>query len=133
MDRKTLKNCRAMKFEMEQLDELILRVDARRKESKIARLTQTPKGKGTASSPVENDTAQWDFLKSIYEQRREMLAKTCIEVENLIDKLEPTERMLMRYRYIDALSWRKVAQKIHYEEQSARNLHNKILKSLFEK
>ena len=50
-----------------------------------------------------------------------------IKIEKVIETLEPTERTLMRLRYIDGAEWIEVAEAIHYEWTQTHRIHAKAL------
>ena len=62
------------------------------------------------------------------------LATALVEVETLIASLDsPTQRDLLRYRYIDGLTWEAVCVAINYGWRQAHNLHGAALDKLLEK
>ena len=130
VDKKTLSNYRAMEVEMAQLEELIARMEARILEPKTSKLSSTPKGGGNASDVIASNIARLHALRDMYNQKWDELLESRRSVESAIDNLPPKERTLMRYRYVEALSWKKIAKKMGYSEQHVKNLHLKITKKL---
>lgn len=53
-------------------------------------------------------------------------------IENLIDQLDERGKLLMRYRYIDCLTWEEIACKMYYTWQHMHRIHSKCLISLEE-
>lgn len=49
------------------------------------------------------------------------------EIEDSISSLEPAERVLMRLRYIEGLTWEQVAVEMHYSYKWVCVLHGRIL------
>ena len=130
MDRNTLRSYRAIVFEIEQLKELIERIEASSVEPKAPKLSNAPKGKGGASDSIAQNYARLESLRSLYNRRVEELTTVAVEVEAAIEELRPLERTIMRYRYIEAQSWRKIARKVKYSEQHVKNIHWSALKKI---
>lgn len=64
------------------------------------------------------------------EKIREML-RTKEEIEQVIDSLEDdTLRRLMKYRYINGMTWELIAVKMNYTYQWVWELHGKALRNL---
>lgn len=130
MDKKTLLNYRAMELELEQLSELIERVDARITEAKIPKLSLQPKGQGMAHDVIGANLAHLEALKEMYERRCNTISSTLMEIEEAIDGLESSERILMRYRYIEGMKWNDIAEKMKCSERDAKREHGRILQKL---
>lgn len=130
MDKKTLQNYRAMDKELKQLEELIERIDARICEAKTSHLTPEPKGGGYAADATLNSLAMLEKLRGMYNRKWDALIALRTEIELVIDHLEPAERLLIRYRYIDGLEWYKVARKLSYSERHTKRRHGEILKKM---
>ena len=53
------------------------------------------------------------------------------EVDKAISEIEdPTQRMIIRLRYMDGLSWEKISDKTHYSERWCKELHSRGLMGL---
>ena len=66
-------------------------------------------------------------LQAFYDRLREKLTTDLLEVENAIEMLDPTERTLMRLRYIDGLSWQAICLRISYSWQQTHRIHARAL------
>lgn len=116
-----LKRCRRLKNEGEDLREWIERLQSA-VESVTQRLSHTPGG-----GQDHDKLAQ--YLAKIDELRRRLLDKQveweslCFDVENTIDRLDPSKRQIMRLRYIHGLEWRDVAERACYSEARCYVLH----------
>ena len=51
-------------------------------------------------------------------------------IENIINKLDQREKLLMRLRYIDCFSWEEICVKMHYEWRQTHYTHAAILKKI---
>ena len=71
-----------------------------------------------------------DIIRPLYELYRTKLTELVdgqLKIEKAIEELNPTERELMRLRYIDGADWTEVAATIHYEWTQTHRIHAKAL------
>lgn len=121
------------------LSYLDIKAERRQIEREIARLAD-PKGTNWDGMPrgsVGGDVmagivAKRDALRRKYEAKLADLTAAQTEIEETIDGLEPKERRLMRYRYIDGLEWEEVCVKMCYSWRQTHRLHSAILDKLLE-
>ena len=66
-------------------------------------------------------------LRDLYRQKLQELLDGQFQIEKAIEDLTPTERELMRLRYIDGADWTEVAATIHYEWTQTHRIHAKAL------
>ena len=52
------------------------------------------------------------------------------EIERAIEVLEPRERALLRYHYIDGLKFDKCAEKMHYCRKTIYSIHKEAIRKL---
>lgn len=130
MDRKTLKDMRTLEREIQQLEELITRIQARKTEPKNQKLTATPKGKGGAGDSTGSTLVLLEKLLDRYNEKRVSLINKRIAFEDAIDSLTSFERTIMRYSYIDCLKWNQIAKKMKYSEQHIKNVHWEAVKKI---
>ena len=77
-----------------------------------------------------------NIVAKIQEKEIKLLAKLDAiiaeeeEIEKVITKLETTERILMRYRYIQGLDWEKICVEMHYSWQHIHKIHKRILEKI---
>ena len=76
------------------------------------------------------DQATLRPLKKLYKTKLEALVAETLKIEKAIEALTPTERELVRLRYIDCLPWFRVAAGIHYSEPQARRIDQYIMQKL---
>lgn len=70
-------------------------------------------------------------LKTEYELLHSKAIEACRRIENMINNLEdPGHRALLRYRYINHLSWDDVAEKIPCSKAYVHQLHLEILEKI---
>lgn len=73
-----------------------------------------------------------DDLAALYREKRRGLAARLRAVEEALETLGPTERTLMRLRYIEGLSWQAVSLRIHYSWKQTHVIHKNALRKLAE-
>ena len=73
-----------------------------------------------------------DDLAALYREKRQELAERLRSVEEALETLGPTERTLMRLRYIEGMSWQAVSMRIHYSWKQTHRIHKNALRKLAE-
>lgn len=130
--KKRLKSYRAIQQERQHLLEEIKRVEATLDGLKAPSWDGMPRG-SDVSDPVLQAVEQYDTLLCRHRAQEAALAATLVEVETLIASLDsPTERDLLRYRYIDGLNWEAVCVAINYGWRQTHNLHSAALGKLLD-
>ena len=66
-------------------------------------------------------------LRDLYRERLQVLIAGQLKIEQAIESLSPTERELMRLRYIDGADWTEVAATINYEWAQTHRVHARAL------
>lgn len=86
------------------------------------------------SNKTSNPTAEKAFaladLKERYERKVEELARKCNDIEDMIERLDPNERRLIRLRYIEGMQWERVCVAMHYSWKQVHRIHGRILDKL---
>ena len=88
-----------------------------------------PRGSGI-SDPTGKAGATMATISSRIDNLLVRLLELRDEIERVIEHLPPRERMLMRYYYIDCMTWEQVAERMHYSRQHTLRLHGLILTKL---
>lgn len=112
--------------ELDKLYEKLEKINVRIKRIKSSNFSLTPRG-GIAQSI--------DDLISLEEECQDKIVKKMISLENIkidiedsIDTLEDTKlRILLKYLYIDNLSYKEVSIKMSQSERHLRRLHNEAI------
>lgn len=71
-----------------------------------------------------------DDLAALYRVKRQELAERLRLIEEALETLGPTERTLMRLRYVEGLSWQAVSMRIHYSWKQTHRIHKNALRKL---
>lgn len=66
-------------------------------------------------------------LRELYREKLQTLIDGQLKIEKAIEDLNPTERELIRLRYIDGADWVDVAETIHYEWAQTHRVHSRAL------
>lgn len=129
MTKERLRAYAEIKKEREQLRQQLEEVEAALYYPKIQRLTDMPASPQGGNN--QEDLAIYHIeLRERYRAKMEELAAEQLAIEQAIESLEPTARMLMRYRYIDGLKWEEVAVRMNYSWTQTHDIHGKALKQL---
>lgn len=86
-------------------------------------------------SPEANiayDTEDGRTLLALYRAKRDDLVATQKRIEDAIDALGPTERTILRARYLEGRSWTAICQEVHYSRTQAIRIHDKAVRMLGE-
>lgn len=63
----------------------------------------------------------------LYREKLAELIQGQLQIERAIESLNPTERTLMRMRYIDGAEWLDICETIHYEWTQTHRIHARAL------
>ena len=74
-----------------------------------------------------DDVGVTDSLRDLYHEKLRELTECQLRIEKAIESLTPTEREVMRLRYIDGAEWMEVAETIHYEWTQTHRIHARAL------
>lgn len=99
---------------------------------KVASTNSGPRSPGIGN-PVHDAVARKTELESQYYRKVAQMMDAQKEIEALIDCLEPVERQIMRYRYLDGLAWEEVCVKIGYSWRQTHRTHSRALDTILEK
>ena len=73
-----------------------------------------------------------DDLAALYREKRQELAERLRAMEAALETLGPTERTIMRLRYVEGLSWQAVSMRVHYSWKQTHRIHKNALRKLAE-
>lgn len=101
-------------------------------ETKITKTTKqiNPEILAKASGGInanEDLIIEYIELKNELENKLKELIKSEKELEKELEKIDcPLDRMIMRYRFVEGMTWKKIAQKIGCNETQIYRLRRKI-------
>lgn len=133
MTKERLRRYQDIKREQKQLSERLEEVEAVLYSPKSQQPTGMPfSGSQPEGSALENLSNYHMELQERYRAKLEELAAEQLAIEQAIEPLDATYRMLLRYRYIDGLKWEEVCIKMNYSWRQTHYLHGRALQQLRE-
>lgn len=133
MTKEELRAYRTLAAERDHLLDEIAMVDARLYGPRVLTLTGMPSGshaeEGDAMAALTDKAAA---IRARYAVLIEELADRLLAIEDAIGGLEPVKRRLLRLRYIDGLTWERVAVEMDYSWTQVHRLHGEALAELRE-
>ena len=69
-------------------------------------------------------------LQEKYEAKIAEMTAEMLQIEVAIETLDPTARMLLRYRYMDGLKWEEVCVRMNYSWMQTHRIHANALNQL---
>jgi DNA-directed RNA polymerase specialized sigma subunit len=132
MTKERLRNYQTIKREREQLRQQLEEIEAALYYPKVQQLTGMPHGGTKEGNPQEELIIHHIELQDRYRAKLEELAAEQLAIEEAIESLDPTARMLLRYRYIDGLKWEEVCYRLNYSWRQTHRLHGEALQKLRE-
>lgn len=127
--KKTLNSYRELQAEQRQLQEELLRLEAVMSSPGGPNLDGMPKAPGIGN-PVERMVIKHVTLQERYTEQLAKMAEQQTDIEDLIESLEPTERRLARFRYIDGMDWESVCVMMCYSWRQTHRIHGRMLDKL---
>lgn len=126
--KKQLNSYRDLIAEHKHLEEELERLDALSISG--PNLDGMPRGGSGPSNPVERLALKRLTLQNRYTEQMERMVEQQTAIEDLIESLDPTERILARFRYIDGLTWEEVCYHINYSWMQTHRIHGRMLDKL---
>lgn len=131
MTKERLRNYAILKEERNQLRRQLEELEAALYYPKIQRLNGMPSAPSKENA-LELMVAHHAELQEKYEAKIAEMNAEMLFVETAIENLEPTARMLLRYRYLECLKWEEVCVKMNYSWMQTHRIHANALKQLNE-
>lgn len=75
------------------------------------------KVKSSPRDPMPAYIAEAEEIDELIRSLKDMLREAENEIISVITILDATEAMIIRYRYVDGLSWEKVAREVNYSRR----------------
>ena len=130
MTKVQLRSYRHIKIEKDNLDRTIKELEEVIYSPRIAQNDGQPHGSSSSGSIVERAAIKHAELLERYQRKTIELAAAMLAIEEAIEVLDPTERMLMRLYYIDGLTWEEVSYEINYSWRQVHRIHRRALEKL---
>lgn len=104
MTKEQLRQYRSLKIEIDHLEDRIVRLDMTGHNDDIVKP-----------------------LQDTYRKKLAVLVEGQLNMEEAIESLSPTERELIRMRYVDGAEWAEIADALHYEWAQTHRIHARAL------
>ncbi len=125
------KLCPALRQEVEDLEEAVIRLREKLKKDRMSALSSVPRARGNAQDIFAPMIAALMELEEMYAIRATGYYEHLRRVEIAIASIwKPEMRRIMRMKYILGLTWDQIASKTHFDERWCRELHNRGLRAL---
>lgn len=125
-----LNSYREIQAERLQLLDELKRLEALMASPASPNMDGMPRGDSGPSNPVENMVIQHETLERRYKAKIDKMREQQAEIEDLIEGLDPVERRLARFRYIDCLTWEDVCDMMAYSWRQTHRIHGRMLDKL---
>lgn len=127
MTKYELRKYRFICQEIEQLEEQIKSLRLMILSPKNQIITGMPTGKGGNGDKIGDALCKIERLEARYNKKIEQLLREREKIECVIETLDCRERLLIRHKYIDGLTWEETATKLNYSLDNTYKLHRTIL------
>ena len=129
MTKERLRNYAILKEERNQLRRQLEELEAALYYPKIQRLNGMPSAPSKENA-LELMVARHAELQEKYEAKIAEMNAEMLLIEEAIEALDSTARMLLRYRYLECLKWEEVCVKMNYSWMQTHRIHANALKQL---
>ena len=130
MTKEDLKEYLHIKREREQIAAMLHELEQAMAAPATAKLTGMPRntsdGKSGVESIVERHTELLDRYRAMMAEMDEAQAK----IEDAIETLDSTQRILMRHRYIEGMKWEEICVAMNYSWRQVHRTHAAALTKL---
>lgn len=133
MDKVRLKQYVAIKRELNSIREQLEEVGAELYAPKKVSVTGLPGGGSGNSVKIETLLMKQEALIDQYYDELTRLTEERVAIEQAIDDLPPTERVVLRCHYIQGHNWEEVCLIVGYSWRQIHRIHSSALQRLREK
>jgi DNA-directed RNA polymerase specialized sigma24 family protein len=95
-----------------------------------ARQLRVAPARNAVRNKLEEDMAKLDELERELIGEIAALEQEVQDAKQLLEGLPVREQLIIRLRYVEGLSWRRVARKAHYTEKHCLKIHRAALKRI---
>lgn len=127
--KKMLNSYRDLQAERHQLSEELRQLEVLMSSPGGPNYDGMPKAPGV-SNPVEKMVTKYIMLEDRYRTQIAQMVEKQAAIEDMIETLEPTERRLARFRYIDGCTWEHVCDMMCYSWKQTHRIHGRLLDKL---
>lgn len=92
----------------------------------IQRMSSMPQGNASLN-PIQDQYFNLHEMYDLIELLERRIVKKLTEIELAISELQSIQRLILRLRYIDGLSWEEICVKSHYQWAQIHRIHSSAL------
>lgn len=129
MTKERLQQYRQLQRELRQIQDRIMEVESAMYSPRNQRLTGMPSAH-SAENVMEKLVDKHRELEALYQEKLMTITEELLAIEKAIAALDPTLRLLMRYRYVDGYRWEDICVRMNYSYQGVHKVHRKALKRI---
>lgn len=130
MTKDDLKEYTSIKKELKQIQFKLKELEERKTSIKSMIISDMNVQTSHNNNSIEDLLIKIEECIEEYNKKEIKLYNKQLEIENCINSLEPTERIIMRLRYIEGYKWEKVCVETNYSWEGIHKIHRKILKKI---
>lgn len=123
----------ALEAERLQLLDAITKLEMKRRSPSTSKWEDMPRSGSGVSDPTGSGLLQMEGLQARYSRLVSEIEAAQSSIEDMIESLTPTERKLLRHRYIEGLAWEKVCVAMSYCWRQTHTIHSRALDKLVER
>lgn len=115
-------NVQALEDRLLEIDTQLQKVTANMETDRVQTTKDNDKWTGLIAEKMKvEDHINKEIVKGYREMGR---------IEKMIERLDEREKLLIRYRYIDCLTWEEIACKMYYTWQHMHRIHANCLRNI---
>lgn len=132
MTKERLRAYKDIRAERDQIQEQLKALEATMYHPRAVTYGERAGHSSQPAAPVASAAERHEQLQQVYRQKLDRLAAELLEIEAAMDSLPHRERVLLRYHYIDGLTWEQVCVRMSYGWSQIHRIHAKALRMLSE-
>ena len=130
MTKEALREYVHLKSERVQLARLLRELEMEMEAPSIQKMTGMPHAPSGNKSSLEAVVARHLDLMERYQNMLGRIDEIQAQIEEAIASLDGVERTLMRYRYLDGMSWNDICEAMNYSWSGIHKIHGGALAKL---
>ncbi len=130
MTKEELRSYRGIKREAIQIRHLLDELESAMTSPKTSKFDSTPRGGTPNGNALERMTERHEELLSRYNAKLDELIRAQLEIEDAIRALPECERTLIRFKYIQGMTWERICIEMSYEWAQTHRIHARALQML---
>ena len=130
MTKDDLKEYTSIKKELEQIQFKLKELEERKTSIKSMIISDMNVQTSHNNNSIEDLLIKIEECIEEYNKKEIKLYNKQLEIENCINSLEPTERIIARSRYIEGKTFEQIAVDLNYSWRHTIRIHGKILQKI---